>query len=251
MTRWIVGSSLKFRLLVLAAAAAMLAVGISQLRDMPVDVLPEYGPPTVEVQTEALGLSAAEVEQLVTVPLEADLLNGVAFLEDIRSESIAGLSRILLVFEPGTDLYRARQVVNERVAEAHVALSGVSRPSQMLQPLSSTNRVMMVSVSTDRLSPIQMSVLGRWTIVPRLLGVPGVANVSIWGHRDRQLQVQVDPERLRRAGRHAGPGHRDDRERAVGLAAHLRGSLDPRYGRVHRHAQPTALGPTPFTHQHG
>ena len=115
MTRWIVGSSLKFRLLILAAAVAMLVVGISQLRDMPVDVLPEYGPPTVEVQTEALGLSAAEVEQLVTVPLEADLLNGVAFLEDIRSESITGLSRILLVFEPGTDLYRARQVVAERV----------------------------------------------------------------------------------------------------------------------------------------
>ena len=194
MTRWIVASSLKFRLLVLVAAAATLAVGISQLRDMPADVLPEYAPPTVEVQTEALGLSAAEVEQLVTVPLEADLLNGVAFLEDIRSESIPGLSRILLVFEPGTDLYRARQLVNERVSEAHVALSGVSRPSQMLQPLSSTNRVMMVSVSTDRLSPIQMSVLARWTIVPRLLGVAGVANVSIWGHRDRQLQVQVDPE---------------------------------------------------------
>jgi CzcA family heavy metal efflux pump len=197
VTRWIVGLSLKFRLLVLAAAAAMLAVGINQLREMPADVLPEYVPPTVEVQTEALGLSAAEVEQLVTVPLEADLLNGVAFLEDIRSESIAGLSRILLVFEPGTDLYRARQVVAERVAESHVALSGVSRPSQMLQPLSSTNRVMMVSLSSEAVSPIQLSVLARWTIVPRLTGVSGVANVSIWGHRDRQLQVQVDPEHLR------------------------------------------------------
>jgi CzcA family heavy metal efflux pump len=200
MTRWIVGSSLKFRLLVLAAAAATMAVGISRLRDMPVDVLPEYVPPTVEVQTEALGLSAAEVEQLVTVPLEADLLNGVAFLEDIRSESIAGLSRILLVFEPGTDLYQARQVVAERVAESHVALSGVSRPSQMLQPLSSTNRVMMVSLSSDTVSPIQLSVLARWTIVQRLTGVAGVANVSIWGHRDRQLQVQVDPEQLRDRG---------------------------------------------------
>jgi len=197
MTRWIVGSSLKFRLLVLAAAAGTMAVGISQLRGMPVDVLPEYVPPTVEVQTEALGLSAAEVEQLVTVPLEADLLNGVAFLDDIRSQSIPGLSRILLVFEPGTDLYRARQVVNERVAEAHVALSGVSKPSQMLQPLSSTNRVLMVGVSTESLSPLEMSVLARWTIVPRLLGVAGVANVSIWGYRDRQLQVQVDPEDLR------------------------------------------------------
>jgi CzcA family heavy metal efflux pump len=197
MTRWIVGSSLKFRLLILAAAAATLAVGISQLRSMPVDVLPEYVPPTVEVQTEALGLSAAEVEQLVTVPLEADLLNGVAFLEDIRSESINGLSRILLVFEPGTDLYEARQVVQERVAEAHVAGTGVSKPSQMLQPLSSTNRVMMVSLSTESLTPLELSILARWTIVPRLTGVGGVANVSIWGHRDRQLQVQVDPEQLR------------------------------------------------------
>jgi Cu/Ag efflux pump CusA len=197
MIRGIVASSLKFRLLVVAAAGAMLVVGISQLREMPVDVLPEYVPPTVEVQTEALGLSAAEVEQLVTVPLEADLLNGVAFLEDIRSESIAGLSRILLVFEPGTDLYRARQVVAERVAESHVALSGVSRPSQMLQPLSSTNRVMMVSLSSETVSSIQLSVLARWTIVPRLTGVSGVANLSIWGHRDRQLQVQVDPEDLR------------------------------------------------------
>jgi Cu/Ag efflux pump CusA len=197
VTRWLVASSLKFRLLVVAAAAALLAVGIGRLRDMPVDVLPEYGSPTVEVQTEALGLSATEVEQLVTVPLEADLLNGVAFLKDIRSESIAGLSRILLVFEPGTDLYRARQVVAERVAESHVALSGVSRPSQMLQPLSATNRVMMVSLSSETVSPIQLSVLARWTIVPRLTGVSGVANVSIWGHRDRQLQVQVDPEELR------------------------------------------------------
>ena len=197
MMRWLIGSSLKFRLLVVAAAAATIAVGINQLRDMPVDVLPEYVPPTVEVQTEALGLSAAEVEQLVTVPLEADLLNGVAFLEDIRSESIAGLSRILLVFEEGTDLYHARQVVAERVAESHVALSGVSRPSLMLQPLSSTNRVMMVSLSTEALSPIEMSVLARWTIVPRLTGVAGVANVSIWGHRDRQLQVLVDSEQLR------------------------------------------------------
>jgi CzcA family heavy metal efflux pump len=200
MMRWIVGSSLKFRLLVLAAAAATLAVGVTQLRSMPVDVLPEYMPPTVEVQTEALGLSAAEVEQLVTVPMEADLLNGVAFLKDIRSESIPGLSRILLVFEPGTDLYTARQVVGERVAESHVAGTGVSKPSQILQPLSSTNRVMMVSLSTEKLTPLQMSVLARWTIVPRLNGVPGVANVSVWGHRDRQIQVQVDPEQLRDKG---------------------------------------------------
>jgi CzcA family heavy metal efflux pump len=197
--RWLIAWSLRFRLLVLALAAAIVALGVTQLRDMPVDALPEYAPPTVEIQTEALGLSAAEVEQLVTVPMEQDLLNGVAFLDDIRSQSVAGLSRILLVFEPGTDIFRARQVVAERLTQAH-ALPNVSKPPQMLQPLSSTNRVMMIGVSSSSVSAIQLSVLARWTVVPRLLGVPGVANVSIWGNRDRQLQVQVDPERLRDLG---------------------------------------------------
>jgi CzcA family heavy metal efflux pump len=196
MMRWIIGSSVKFRLLVVVVAGAALAVGITQLRRMPVDVLPEFAPPSVEIQTEALGLSAEEVEQLITVPMEQDLLNGVAFLKDIRSESVPGLSRILLVFDPGTDIYRARQVVAERLTQAH-ALPQVSKPPHMLQPLSSTNRVMMIGVSSKAVSPIQLSVLARWTIAPRLLGVPGVANVAVWGQRDRQLQVQVDPARLR------------------------------------------------------
>jgi CzcA family heavy metal efflux pump len=196
MMRWIVGASLRFRLLVVAVAVALMAIGVTQLHDMRVDVLPEFGPTTVEVQTEALGLSAAEIEQLVTVPMEQDLLNGVAFLKDIRSESVSGLSRILLVFEPGTDVFQARQVVAERLTQAH-ALPNVSKPPQMLQPRSSTNRVMMIGVSSKGVSPIEMSVLARWTIVPRLAGLAGVANVSIWGQRDRQLQVQVDPEQLR------------------------------------------------------
>jgi len=176
-----------------------MVIGITQLRKMPVDVLPEFGPPTVEIQTEALGLSAAEVEQLITVPMEQDLLNGVAFLNDIRSESVPGLSRILMIFEPGTNIFSARQAVAERLTQAH-ALPNVSKPPQMLQPVSSTNRVLMVGVSSKSVSPIAMSVLARWTIVPRLMGVPGVGNVSIWGQRDRQLQVQVDPERLRDRG---------------------------------------------------
>jgi CzcA family heavy metal efflux pump len=197
--RWLVASSIRFRGLVVVVAAATLVFGIVKLRDVPVDVLPEYGAPTVEVQTEALGLSAAEVEQLITVPMEQDLLNGIAFLKDIRSQSVPGLSRILLVFEPGTDIYLARQGVAERLSQAH-ALPQVSKPPQMLQPVSSENRALMVGISSRTLSAIRMSVLARWTIVPRLLGVPGVANVSIWGQRDRQLQVQVEPERLRDAG---------------------------------------------------
>jgi len=199
MMRWIVESSLKFRLLVVAVAAALMGFGIVQLRGMPVDVNPEFTPPHVEVQTEALGLSAPEVEQLITVPLEADLLNGVAFLDEIRSESIPGLSSIELIFEPGTDVLKARQVVAERLTQAH-ALPQVSKPPLMLQPLASTGRVMIVGLSSANLSLIEQSVLARWKIKPRLMGVPGVANVSVWGQRERQLQVQVDPKRLQQNG---------------------------------------------------
>jgi Cu/Ag efflux pump CusA len=199
MMRWIIGSSLKFRRLVVAVAAGVMVLGVTQLSKSSVDVLPEFMPPTVEVQTEALGLSAAEVEQLITVPLEQDLLNGVAFLDDIESASLPGLSSVVLTFEPGTDLLDARQVVQERLTQAH-ALPNVSRPPQMIQPLSSTSRVSMVRLSSDELTPIEMSVLARWVIGPRLLGVDGVANVSIWGQRERQLQVLVDPERLRDVG---------------------------------------------------
>src|SRR6185503_8105007 len=104
-----------------------------------------------------------------------------------------------MVFEPGTDLMRARQMVSERMTQA-VALPHVSKPPIMLQPLSATSRVMIVGLSSKTLSTMQMSVLAHWTIVPRLMGVPGVANVAIWGERDRQLQVQVDPKRLEANG---------------------------------------------------
>lgn len=199
MIRWIVESSIRLRFLVIILAVILLVFGFVQLRQMPVAVYPEIDPPYVEVQTEALGLSAEEVEALVTVPMEADLLNGVAWLDRIYSRSVAGLSSILLIFEPGTDPIRARQMVQERLTQAH-ALPNVSTPPVMMQPLSSTNRAMMVGLSSDELSLIDMGVLARWNIKPRLLGVPGVANVAIWGQRERQLQVQVDPAELNANG---------------------------------------------------
>jgi CzcA family heavy metal efflux pump len=199
MMRRIVNSSLRFRVLVTAVAAGIMFAGLTQLGKAPVDVYPEFAPPYVEVQTEALGLSADEVEQLITVPLEADLLNGVAWVKDIRSESVPGLSSITLIFEPGTSLYRARQAVQERLAQAH-AIPNVSKPPQMLQPVSSTSRTMMLGLSSKKLSLIDISLLARWTIKPRLMGVEGVANVSTFGQRERQLQVQVDPNTLREKG---------------------------------------------------
>ena len=195
MMRRLINSSLRLRVLVTVLAAGVLVAGVAQLRDARVDLHPEFTPTIVEIQTEALGLSAQEVEQLITSPMEADLLNGVAWLSDIRSESVAGLSSVVMTFEPGTPLHRARQVVQERMAQAF-ALPGVSKPPQMLQPVSSTSRTMMIGLSSKTLSLIDISQLARWTIKPRLMGVQGVANVSTFGHRERQLQVQVDPKNL-------------------------------------------------------
>lgn len=200
--KWLIESSIRFRGLVIAAGVAVVIVGGLQLVNAPIDSLPEFKPTVVEVQTEALGLSAEEVEQLVTVPLEQDLLNGVAFLEDIESVSMPGLSSVVLTFEPGTDLLDARQVVNERLTQAVgvAGLPAVANPPQMLQPLSSTNRVAIIRLAPQELTPIQTSVLARWVIGPRLLGVEGVANVAIFGQRERQIQVLVDPVRLQSEG---------------------------------------------------
>src|SRR5918999_4108679 len=161
MVRWIVASSLRFRRLVVAAAVGLVIVGVIQAGKTPVDVLPEFNPPMVEVQTEALGLSAEEVEQLITVPLEQDLLAGVAFLDEIESVSLPGLSSVVMTFEPGTDVLDARQVVQERLTQA-VGIAGlpqVAKLPQMIQPLSSNRRLSMVKLSSGGLSPIEVSVL--------------------------------------------------------------------------------------------
>ena len=155
MIRWIVGGSLQYRLLVVVIAAVIMFIGFMQLREAPVDVFPEFSPPYVEVQTEALGLSAPEVEAMITVPLEADMLNGVAWLKDIHSESIPGLSSIVMTFDPGTDIMAARQMVQERLTATHT-LPNVSTPPVMLQPLSSASRFMKVGLTSDKLSLIDI-----------------------------------------------------------------------------------------------
>jgi CzcA family heavy metal efflux pump len=198
MMRRIIEASLKLRVLVVAAAAVIMVVGIGSVGRMPVDVLPEFAPPYVEIQTEALGLSANEVEDLVTLNVE-EMVAGVPWLQTMRSRSVPGLSSVVMIFQPGTDLMRARQMVQERLTLAY-ALPNASKPPVMMQPMSATSRVAMIGLSSKDVSLIDLSVLTRWTIKPRLLGIPGVANVSVWGDRDRQLQVQIDPERLRARG---------------------------------------------------
>jgi len=202
MLRWLVGTSLRLRYLVVLGAAMMLAFGVAQLRDTPVDVFPEFAPPRVEVQTLCLGLSAVDVESLVTVPIE-QALNGIEGLDVMRSRSVSDLSTIQVLFKPGTDLMDARLRVQERIRMATPLLPAWASVPYIIQPLSSTSRVMKIGMSTrDRStqSLIDMSLNAYWTVRPRLMRVPGVANVAIWGDRWSVLQVQADPDKMLERG---------------------------------------------------
>jgi CzcA family heavy metal efflux pump len=199
MLRWIVHTSLRFRYLVVASAAAMMFFGVRQLQTMPVDVFPEFAPPRVEIQTSAIGLSAAEVESLVTIPLEQSL-NGIPELETIRSKSVPQLSQIELFFQEDTDVLEARQLTAERMAAVIPTIPTWASPPVMLPPVSTTGRVMEVGLSSDTIDLRDMSMIAYWTIRGRLLRVPGVANVAIWGERIKMPQAQVDPTRLAKYG---------------------------------------------------
>jgi CzcA family heavy metal efflux pump len=193
---WLVSTSLHFRVIVLALAAVLMIVGLRAARSTPLDVFPEFAPPLVEIQTEAPGLSTAEVESLITVPIE-NALNGAPQLKTLRSKSVLGLSSVVLIFQQSADLMSARQRAQERLALIAPQLPAAARAPVILQPLSSTSRAMKIGMSSEKLSQMELSALARWTVRPRLMAVPGVANVAIWGQRDRQLQVLVDPDRLR------------------------------------------------------
>jgi Cu/Ag efflux pump CusA len=193
--RWIVATSLRFRYLVVFVATVLIIFGIAQIRSLPVDVFPEFAPPRVEVQTPSLGLSSEEVEALVTIPLE-QVFNGLPGLDVMRSKSVEQLSSILLIFERGTDLMEARQLVAERLAIGTPTLPTWAAPPMMMPPLSSTARTIKIGISSKERSVIELSMITYWKIRSRLLRVPGVANVAIWGERIQMPQVQVEPELL-------------------------------------------------------
>ena len=200
MMRWIVASSLRFRYLVVASAAALVFFGLSRVRHMAVDVFPEFAPPKVEIQTEGQGMSSAEVEDLITNPMELVLM-GTPELDVMRSRSVNGLSQIVLQFKRGTDLLHGRQLVQERLNLAVANLpAAAATPPVMLQPLSATSRVMKIGLSSDQYDLKDLSMIAYWTIKFRLLQVPGVANVPMWGERIKMFTIQVDPERARRHG---------------------------------------------------
>ncbi|MBK6940928.1 MAG: efflux RND transporter permease subunit [Planctomycetes bacterium] len=199
MLSWIVATALTRRSIVFGIAALLIVGGIQAIRQTPIDIFPEFAPPLVEVQTEAPGFSAEEVETLVSMPMEA-ALNGVPFLKTIRSKSVLGLSAVTLIFNENTDVMQARQLVQERVMNVQGRLPATAHASTILPPFSSLSRILKIGISSPTRSREELSVLVRSVVLPRLLAVPGVSNVAVWGERLPQLQVQVDPDRLGAAG---------------------------------------------------
>jgi CzcA family heavy metal efflux pump len=190
MLQALVHWSIHNRVVVLVLAVLLLVLGLYAASHAKLDVFPEFAPPQVIIQTEAPGLSASEVEQLVTLPLET-AINGIPRLDVLRSKSIQGLSVLTVIFQDGTDIYRARQLVTERMAEVQGQLpNGVKMPR--LAPLTATTgRLVTAGFTSARLSPLQLRDIVQWTIRPRLLAVQGVAQVTIYGGAERQFQVQV------------------------------------------------------------
>ncbi|MCW2821430.1 MAG: acriflavin resistance protein, partial [Marmoricola sp.] len=193
---WIVATSLNYRFLVVAAGALLMALGIATLPSTRVDAFPEFAPPRVVIQTACLGLSTSDVESLVTVPLE-QAFNGVDGLDDMRSKSVPQLSAIELIFDSDVDMLHARELEQERMTAVSATLPTWAAPPVMLAPVSATGRAIQIGMTSESHSLIQMSMSAYWTIRARLLAVPGVANVALWGERLQMLQVQVEPPKMR------------------------------------------------------
>lgn len=193
--KWLVATSLRLRMIVVVLMVLLLIFGTNIIKNASYDVFPEFAPPYVEIQVEAPGLSTAEVESLIAVPIE-NALNGTPYSTRLRSKSVLGLASIVVDFGKGTSVIEARQLVQERLTRVASQLPAIARPPVMLTPLSSTSRVLKIGVSSKKLSQMEMTTEVRWTLRPRLMSISGVANVAIWGQRDRQLQVRVVPERL-------------------------------------------------------
>jgi CzcA family heavy metal efflux pump len=199
MLRAVVDFCLRFRGIVVALASVLLVFGVQSIGRAKLDVFPEFVPPRVSIQTEAPGLTAEQVELLVTTPLEA-AINGLGHLDALRSESIQGLSVVTVVFEEGTDIFHDRQLLAERLAGLAARLPmGVHAPT-MSALTSSTMDLLKIGLVSDRLSPMALRSFADWTLRPRLLSVAGVAQVSVFGGEVRQLQIQVEPEALQAHG---------------------------------------------------
>ncbi len=190
----IVRFSLRFRGIVIALAAVFLCYSLYSLSKAKYDVFPEFAPPEVTIHAEAPGLSAEQVEQLITRPVE-DAVNGVEGIETLRSASIQGVSVTTVTFRSDADIYLARQKVAERLSGIAADLPQGATP--FMTPLtSSTGTVLVLGLTSSSRSLMQMRTIADWTVRKRLLAVPGVAKIAVFGGEVKQLQVQIRPESL-------------------------------------------------------
>jgi CzcA family heavy metal efflux pump len=195
----LISFSIRFRGIVIALGCLLLGYGLYTLTQARYDVFPEFAPPEVIIQTEAPGLAAEQVEILVTQPLE-NVLNGVPGLATLRSGSIQGLSVITATFDASTDIYRDRQLVAERLAEASGELPADVAAPVMTPLTSAASLVLVIGLTSRQRSLMDLRTTADWLIRPRLLAVPGVAKVAVFSRDRKSIQVQIHPEVLTRLG---------------------------------------------------
>jgi len=196
MFKWLLENSLANRLLVLIAGAVLMAYGAFTLTRTPVDVFPDLNKPTVTIMTEAGGMAAEEVEQLITFPLET-AMNGLPGVESIRSTSSAGLSFLYVTFNWDTEIFRARQLVSERLSAMEQGLPAGVMPR--MGPISSImGEIMQIAIPVDpsKISPMAVREYADWVLRPRLLSISGVAQIIPIGGEVRQFQVQPNTARM-------------------------------------------------------
>ncbi|MEO7985287.1 MAG: efflux RND transporter permease subunit [Gemmatimonadales bacterium] len=199
MLNTLVANSIRHRGVVIGLALALVLYGVGTVLNARLDVFPEFAPPQVSIQTEAPGLSPEQVEILVTRPLE-EAINGVEGVAAVRSQSIQGLSVITAVLVEKVDIYRARQALAERLSEAVVRLPDTVQPPVLTPLTSSSSTVLVVGITSTTRTPMEQRTFADWVLRPRLLATPGVSKVAIFGGEVRQLQIQLDPDRMRLHG---------------------------------------------------
>ncbi len=199
MFDWITQASLRNRMLTVTAYVMVLVVGILALRTVTLDVFPEFAPPQVVIQTEAPGVAPEDVERLITFPMET-AINGTPGVGVIRSKSSAGLSTIVVVFTWETDIFRARQLVSERLQSVKETLPPGTRDPTMLPVTSAVSWLIKYALVSDTVSPLDLRTISDWDIARRLLAVPGVASVVSIGGGAKQYQVLLSSQQLWRYG---------------------------------------------------
>ncbi len=200
MFKWLLDTSLANRLMVMLTAAVLMAYGAFTLTRTPVDVFPDLNKPTVTIMTEAGGMASEEVEQLITFPLETTM-NGLPGVESVRSVSSSGLSFVYVTFDWSTEIFRARQMVSERLTSMEEGLPAGVVPR--MGPISSImGEIMQVAIPIDtaKVSPMAVREYADWVLRPRLMAIPGVAQVIPIGGEVRQFQVQPDTVRMAELG---------------------------------------------------